>query len=125
MRRQQFRGNDSPHRVADDVGLLDFQVVHQPNHVLNKLRPVGFVLGRFVRLPVARHVDRDHLKVLGQQRGRAGQVPIDKPARQPAVNQHYRLAFATHRVRDLHALGVERAGRRRRSGLNERRIQPH
>ena len=63
-------------RVAlprDDVGFLDFQMVHEPDDVLDQLETVSFLVERLIREPVSTDIERDHLVIGNQQLRRAAE----------------------------------------------------
>ncbi len=75
--------------------LLDFQVVHQLDHVLRLSRAIQL---RLFALSMIAAIQSDHLMVLGQLLGDAVVYPVALGAAGVAVNQDYRRPFSAKHV---------------------------
>jgi hypothetical protein len=68
------------HRVADDVRLLDFQMVEQKHNVFDPSLAVGRGIRRLVRFAVARQIECDDPMIFCERVDRSGRLPVDAGA---------------------------------------------
>ena len=105
VRRRHLAGDDRAHRVADQVGLRQFEVIEQPDHVLGHLGAVLFRLVRLVALPVPAQIHRDQLVLFG--RGVGVEPPPHAGITHPAVEEDDGFALPCRDVPNLDAVRVE------------------
>src|SRR5262249_7722857 len=94
MLGHEVSGNDAAHGIADDVSLLDLEMIEEPDDIFDQFRTIVFLFRRFVRLTMTAHVQSDHAAFLGQRAADTGQHPIELAAGQPAVDENYRRSVA-------------------------------
>jgi len=102
---EQLERDRSAHRVADDVRLLDVQVIEQARDVVHHLDAVGAGVVRLAAPPVAAAIHGDDVVVVGEPG--ADRVP-HREVRREAVDQDDRLAGPARDVVDGHAVRIER-----------------
>src|SRR5713101_4930810 len=99
----QERADAGPHRIAEEVGATEPEVVEQGNDVFD--HPFGVIIGGIVELArpaVAAVVQRDGAPAGAAQRRHPPRIdPIDFLGRGEAVHEHDRLAVAFVEKRDL------------------------
>ena len=98
---QELAGDHAAQRIADDIRLLDLQMIEQLPDVFHHLHAIRGLVFRRVRLAVAGQVQGDHAVMRGQEAEDAGQLPIDLGAGIQAVNEHDRLSLARHDIMDF------------------------
>ena len=58
------------------MGLLDLEIVKQPDDVLDQLHSIGVLVRRRVRQTVSAHVECDHLEILRQKAAVPGGIQL-------------------------------------------------
>jgi hypothetical protein len=113
---EQLGDHDAAERIADHMGFLDVQMVHQPQDIQTEL-VVGARLVRLAAVPVPAQVEGDHA-VVARQVGKDAVVdPGTLDIAGEAVHQNDRRALALIHVPEAHparievaVLGARRAG---------------
>jgi hypothetical protein len=108
MLSHELHRDHASHRIADDVGPLDVEVIQKPDNVFDQLGSVCRSACRLVRLSVPGQVQSDDLIILREHADDAGHLPVHPYARVESVNEHDGLAFAFDDVMESDSVGVER-----------------
>ena len=108
MPGHELHRDHASHRISDDVGSSDVEVIQKPDNVFDHLRSVSRLACRLVRLTVAGQVQSDDLIVLRQQAYDAGHLPVHPDARMESVNENDRLAVAFDDVVEFDSVSIKR-----------------
>jgi hypothetical protein len=109
MVRGHVAGDERARRIADEVGLLDLEVVEEADHVGRHLRAVLLDFVRLVALAVPPAVEGNHHEpVLPLELRVAGPVPPPHAGiGHPAVDEDDGFPLPLRDIANLHAGGIK------------------
>lgn len=112
-----FRHNGAAHGVANDMGLGDAEMVHQPDHIVHHFDSVLARIGRLVALSMAAAVEGDNPAVMGEVVNHLGP---HLGARGPAVNENDGRTLPEGHIANANAIRIkELVIRRNCSGASQ------
>src|SRR5205085_878019 len=94
---------------ADEVRLLDLQMIEQPHDILGHLLAVQLGIAGLAAAAVTAAVHADDLIGLGQRPGDAWELPLQIAVEGEAMEQYHRHTLSLDDGVDLHAARVEKA----------------
>jgi hypothetical protein len=109
VRDRELEGDRRAGAVAEDVGLLDAELLHHRDRVRLHLRDREGVLLAHQRVPVALLIDQDHLSLGGERRQHLAKADLHRAERALQHDQR-RAARAVDLVVDVELAGPGGAG---------------
>src|SRR5215472_3674779 len=108
MQGRQLESQEAAHRVANNVGSRNLQVIQKPDGVLDHLDPILVGYAGLAGKAVAPAIEGNHFILPGQLLDDSGEGPLKLAVGPKSMNEENRLAAAFNGIVNGHAVGIKR-----------------